>query len=146
MTAHEARQNYKAALKEAADAIAQSKLKALGMRSWHDEIEKLLSDEDKTEVRAIWDTMRGESCWMDALLCWMKDESLYQECLRRGIPTANHASDLYIPVNATTTRLVAEHGKSVTTFVNQVEGGLWYDVAFAFDPFWEAKQKGNVPS
>lgn len=65
--------------------------------------------------------------------------SLYTDLIDAGIPVSNWQSDLYCPVNETTTTLVKKHGKSVRTFKNQVEGGLWYDVPFAFDPFWERR-------
>lgn len=67
--------------------------------------------------------------------------SLYQDCVQRGIPVQSHASDLYIPVTEETRALLKTHGKTATTFTNQVEGGLWYDVPFAFEPWWEAKGK-----
>lgn len=71
--------------------------------------------------------------------------SIYADCVRLGVPVQNHASDLYIPVNDATRLLLKAHGLTATTFTNQVEGGLWYDVPFAFDPYWEAKQaKGGV--
>ena len=70
--------------------------------------------------------------------------SLFQMVVKLGIPFSNHASDLYIPVTPETTKLLQsitikgrKHHYSV--FNNQVEGGLWYDVAFAYEPFWSAK-------
>lgn len=66
-------------------------------------------------------------------------DSLYEECVKLGIPTGNHASDLYIPVTDQTRELIKKHGHRATTFTNQVEGGLWYDVPFAYVPFWENK-------
>lgn len=69
---------------------------------------------------------------------------LYTQCVAAGIPTANHYSDLYIPVNEVTRKLVAEYaaagGTQATMFHNQVEGGTWYDVPFAYSPYWEEKQ------
>ncbi len=72
------------------------------------------------------------------------EKSLYQECLECKIPMANHASDLYIPANEDTIHLLKKHNKHASTFINAVEGGLWFDVPFAFDPWWEAKQR-QVP-
>ena len=86
------------------------------------------------------------------------ENSLYDECVKRGIPMSNHESDLYIPVTAETQELIKHfstshcHKKPATdmrhgerqynTFVNQVEGGLWFDVAFAFLPWWEQRVGG----
>jgi hypothetical protein len=70
------------------------------------------------------------------------EKTLYQECVECGILMRNHASDLYIPANEDTIHLLKKHNKRATTFINQVEGGLWFDVAFAFDPWWVARQQG----
>jgi len=69
----------------------------------------------------------------------MTEESLYQDVLNRGIPHDNHYSDLYIPVTDETKALIKKHDIHATTFVNQVEGGLWFDCAFQFTPYWESK-------
>jgi len=66
------------------------------------------------------------------------DDNLYEECKALGIPINNHSSDLYIPVTPETTALIRKHGHRATTFKNQVEGGIWYDVPFAYLPFWKA--------
>lgn len=69
--------------------------------------------------------------------------NIFEEIRERGIAYASHYSDLYIPVNEVTCEIVTRrYGKnsvSVTTFINQVEGGLWYDVAFQYSPYWEKK-------
>jgi hypothetical protein len=65
--------------------------------------------------------------------------SLYLECLELGIPVDSHESDLYIPVNETTRVLLLKHQQQATTFVSQIDGALWYDVPFRFDPWWEKK-------
>ena len=71
----------------------------------------------------------------------MNNTELYNTVVSKGIPHSNHATDLYIPVTPETTKLVAEyeHKVSVTTFVNQREGGMWYDIPFAYLPAWEKK-------
>jgi hypothetical protein len=71
-------------------------------------------------------------------------DSLYADCIERGIKTANHASDLYIPATDETRELIRKHGHRATMFTNEVEGGIWYDVPFAFVPFWEARQRAGV--
>ena len=67
--------------------------------------------------------------------------SLYTDLIEAGQPVANHYSDLYCPVNEVTRALIRKHGgyDGVSTFINQVEGGLWFDVPFMFDPFWEKR-------
>lgn len=71
--------------------------------------------------------------------------SLYTDLKEAGQPVANWQSDLYTPVNPVTKALIDKHKSFHSTFINQVEGGLWYDVAFAFDPFWEAKDSKAAP-
>ena len=66
---------------------------------------------------------------------------IYQECIDRGIPVRNHCSDLYIPVTPETTELVKKYNGFHSEFHNEVEGGMWYDVSFAYTPWWEAKAK-----
>lgn len=65
--------------------------------------------------------------------------SLYTDLIEAGQPVANHYSDLYCPVNNTTRALINKHKATATIFRNQVEGGLWFDVPFMFDPFWEKR-------
>jgi hypothetical protein len=65
--------------------------------------------------------------------------SLYTDLIEAGVPVSNHYSDLYCPVNETTRTLLKKHAVTATTFTNQVEGGLWYDVPCMYDPFWEMK-------
>lgn len=66
---------------------------------------------------------------------------IFNQVKAAGIPYASHATDLYIPVNNETRKIIAEYEfkSDVKTFVNQVEGGLWYDIPFAYLPAWEAK-------
>jgi hypothetical protein len=76
----------------------------------------------------------------------IEGESLYRAVVRLGIPYASHYSDLYLPATQQVRELLKAHGItpggwSAPSFTNQVEGGIWYDVAFKFDPYWEAKQK-----
>lgn len=73
----------------------------------------------------------------------MQDKTIYEYCIEEGIPTANHYSDLYIPVTKRTKELVKMFGLCVTIFTNQVEGGLWYSCSMQFDPYWNAKLKGT---
>lgn len=71
--------------------------------------------------------------------------TLYDEVVKRGIPHSSHFSDLYLPCTEEVRALLLHYGHdrrgkhaTATTFVNQVEGGLWYDVPFAYAPFWRS--------
>lgn len=66
--------------------------------------------------------------------------TIYEELLAAGIQVSNHESDLYCPVTPESRALVRKHKLMVTTFINQVEGGTWYDIPFAYDPFWARRR------
>ena len=71
--------------------------------------------------------------------------SLYSALASAGVPMENHASDLYTKVTPESRQLVraaVERGEvsGVTTFTSQIDGEQWYDVPFAYVPWWEAKQ------
>lgn len=71
--------------------------------------------------------------------------NLYDEIKAAGIEYDNHESDLYFPVTEQSKAILAKYPLSqdnATTFRNQRPpnvGQLWYDVPFAFQPFWDAK-------
>jgi hypothetical protein len=69
--------------------------------------------------------------------------TLYEELTAAGIKTSNHESDLYFPITKESTLILAKYPtekSNATTFTNQVEGGRWYDVPFAYLPWWEKRQ------
>jgi hypothetical protein len=71
--------------------------------------------------------------------------SIWTEVKARGIPYDNYESDLYIPVTDETTALLRKLGIKFSTFRNRVEGGLWYDIPFAYEPWWEKRQAKSNP-
>lgn len=73
----------------------------------------------------------------------MQTESLYAE-LKRTLPqveTSSHESDLYIKAEPATVaqvrRLILKHQHTPAMFWADDGSGHWYEVPFAFDPFWE---------
>ena len=71
--------------------------------------------------------------------------SVYEDCVAAGVEMSNHYSDLYIPVNETTNAILKKYsqksGCQAKTFVNKISKDLWYDVPFAYLPYWEKKQQ-----
>lgn len=67
--------------------------------------------------------------------------SIYKEMKAAGVEMSSHESDLYVPVNLVTAALVTayEHKNNVTTFTSNIDGNRWYDIPFAYDPYWESK-------
>lgn len=66
---------------------------------------------------------------------------IYTECVKRGIEVDNHESDLYVPVNEVTEELVSgyEFKSNVSKFFNQVTKTVYFEIPFAFLPFWEKR-------
>ena len=62
--------------------------------------------------------------------------SLYEELKTAGIPLDNHESDLYAKVTSESRDIVVRSGWSCSTFVSNIDGGLWFDLPFAYEPFW----------
>jgi len=75
----------------------------------------------------------------------MKDVSLFEQIQKLRIQFSTHASDLYIPVNAQTQKLISqyEHKEIVTRFISQIDKKSWFDIPFAYKPWWDAKCGGN---
>lgn len=67
--------------------------------------------------------------------------AIYTKVKELGIPTDNHESDLYIPVTEETKNLLKdyEYKNQVTTFTSNIDKKLWFDIPFAYVPFWEKK-------
>lgn len=73
----------------------------------------------------------------------MKDNvmDLYDQMTAAGSIMDSHYSDLYVPVNDITRAIVRDYKykKNVTTFKCQIDGKVWYDIPFAYKPYWEGK-------
>lgn len=70
----------------------------------------------------------------------MKQTTLYQALLDTGYKIDHHESDLYVEESPTTVAMCKAHGKHFTYFRSQIDGKIWLDVPFAYDPFWEKKE------
>jgi len=65
------------------------------------------------------------------------NRSLHQQLLAAGTELDSHESDLYAKVTPESTRIVRESGHSSSVFMS--DGEMWYDLPFAYDPFWDKK-------
>jgi len=67
--------------------------------------------------------------------------SIYQRLKEAGIPISNHCSDLYCKVTRESTRILSqyEYNSMVRPFRNNNDGAIWYDIPFAFDPYWQQR-------
>lgn len=52
---------------------------------------------------------------------------------------SNHESDLYLKKTEISSKLIEEYEfkASVREFYSNIDHQLWYDIPFAYDPFWE---------
>jgi len=76
--------------------------------------------------------------------------TLYQELIAAGCQIDNHESDLYVKVTPESCAILKSwllrlgytdrRGAGVKTFRSRVDGELWFDVPFAYRPFWERKR------
>lgn len=71
--------------------------------------------------------------------------SLFKEVIAKGIKYDNHESDLYIPYTKETEALVRKYDKQdiAQRFKSQIDGKTWIDIPFAYEPYWERKQRLN---
>lgn len=71
----------------------------------------------------------------------MTEKTIYQVMKENGIRCESHESDLYVPVCVETVQILREYRYcgNVTRFHNQVDGGDWFDIPFAYDPYWQHK-------
>ncbi len=76
----------------------------------------------------------------------MTATTIYQQLRAAGVQLDSHESDLYARVTPASDRIVAgyEHRDNVRRFFGD-DGAVWYDIPFAFDPFWERACHGGVP-
>ena len=74
--------------------------------------------------------------------------SLYRRFIAGGIPPEeidHHYSDLYVKVSLKSKSILEEFMQTspIRCFVEHFKAndgsGWWYDIAFAYDPFWELK-------
>jgi hypothetical protein len=71
--------------------------------------------------------------------------SVYQRLKAAGVPLDNHESDLYAKVTPESKAIIEEYDREphltwpVSTFISQVDGARWYDIPFAYEPWWEAR-------
>ena len=70
--------------------------------------------------------------------------SLDTDLVTAGVPLDHHESDLYALVCPAATRILNATGRAhITRFRSAIDGRMWYDVSFAYAPFWEQRQEGT---
>lgn len=69
---------------------------------------------------------------------------LYQRLKEAGVPLDSHESDLYAKATPEAERIFAEAGvREPQTFVSEMDGEIWYDIPYAYTPYWEQRCAGT---
>lgn len=71
---------------------------------------------------------------------------IYEQLQAAGCEMDSHESDLYVKVTPESTAIVDSYQfkSNVTTFTSQIDGERWYDIPFAYVPFWENKTASEI--
>ena len=66
-------------------------------------------------------------------------KTLYEQLKEAGVKVENWQSDLYCPVNEVSKKIVENSALAFTAgkFIDQIDKKLWYDIPFAFDPYYK---------
>ena len=67
--------------------------------------------------------------------------TIYEAMQEIGAEMDNHESDLYVKKTPETEAIVStwDYTPIVTIFKSQVDGQIWFDIPFAYKPFWDSK-------
>ncbi len=65
--------------------------------------------------------------------------TLYQTLVAAGCVLDNHESDLYVKATPAAEKILRQSTMGWSRFISQTDGQCWFDVPFAYDPWWEAR-------
>jgi len=66
---------------------------------------------------------------------------IYEQLKNANIPLDNHESDLYALKTPESEAIIKNYTMRpfIKTFISQIDGKIWYDIPFAYTPFWAKK-------
>lgn len=79
------------------------------------------------------------------------ETTLYEDLIAAGVATDNHESDLYFEATPVAREIMQRRGlinrtgkrraesQSFQFFVSNVDGKVWVDAPFGFDPWWKRR-------
>ena len=69
--------------------------------------------------------------------------TIYEQIRTAGIQFDNHESDLYVAITPESTEILNgyEHRENIEVFISQIDKKPWYDVPFAYDPWWAKREE-----
>jgi hypothetical protein len=66
--------------------------------------------------------------------------TLYERLKAAGVPLDSHCSDLYAKITPAATAIIVEWQRAnktnVSIFRSLLDNDVWYDIPFAYDPYW----------
>lgn len=68
-------------------------------------------------------------------------KSFYKTLKDLGVPLDHHESDLYVMDTPVSRIVIRQFGRESTAFTSQIDGKRWFDIPFAYEPFWDKKRK-----
>lgn len=73
----------------------------------------------------------------------MTSAELFEAIKAAEIPYASHESDLYIKRTEESVTILQRYQfrENVRSFKNNIDGLPWFDVPFAYQPFWDKVQE-----
>ena len=74
----------------------------------------------------------------------VEKRSIYEEMKALGIPIGNHYSDLYVLATPESEAVLKRHKEhSYSMFKSRIDGEMYFDIPFAYEPYWEKRQKNS---
>lgn len=73
--------------------------------------------------------------------------TLYGDLLRAGVPLDYHESDLYVKDCPEARAILARFPGSANIahwFRSQLDGAIWWDIPFAYLPWWQARATADA--
>ena len=55
----------------------------------------------------------------------------------------HHESDLYVRDTPVSRIVIRQFGRESSSFTSPVDGQRWFDIPFAYEPFWKKKVAGK---
>jgi hypothetical protein len=73
----------------------------------------------------------------------MIKRSIYRALKKAGVKLDHHESDLYAEKTEISEKIIANYYYkcNVETFTNTTDGKIWYDIPFAYGPWWKKAEK-----
>jgi len=73
----------------------------------------------------------------------MEITEIYEEMMKADVPISSWQSDLYAKVCEDSVAIVNNYvfKDNVKMFFSQVDNEVWFDIPFAYDPFWDRLSK-----